>query len=327
MALLTVYKLHFISPLHIGDNRSDYGISLKTVQSDAMYAALTSCLAMLNEKIPQDGNLGCTISSLFPYYQKDKSASPVYFFFFFLQQRTPKLKNIEFAKKIKKIAWLDLTYFQQLINGNVLFDNDFNFAHIKKSFLTAQNIDENFIYSQVSPRVSVSRTGNEDATPFYMDRIYFKDYSGLFFLVIGDTTLLDKAIELLQYSGIGTDRNVGNGYFTFEKSTIDLKLPKDYRSAISLSTFIPENQNQLNDMIEGDHVAYDLIRRGGWITDPGYNTFRKNIIYAFSPASIFNLAIQNVAINGKIVNLCPKEIALSHPIWRYGKSIFLPIKI
>lgn len=327
MALLTVYKLHFISPLHIGDNRSDYGISLKTVQSDAMYAALTSCLAMLNEKIPQDGNLGCTISSLFPYYQKDKSVSPVYFFPKPLQQRAPKLKNIEFAKKIKKIAWLDLTYFQQLINGNVLFDNDFNFAHIKKSFLTAQNIDENFIYSQVSPRVSVSRTGNEDATPFYMDRIYFKDYSGLFFLVIGDTTLLDKAIELLQYSGIGTDRNVGNGYFTFEKSTIDLKLPKDCRSAISLSTFIPENQNQLNDMIEGDHVAYDLIRRGGWITDPGYNTFRKNIIYAFSPASIFNLAIQNVAINGKIVNLCPKEIALSHPIWRYGKSIFLPIKI
>lgn len=327
MALLTVYKLHFISPLHIGDNRSDYGISLKTVQSDAMYAALTSCLAMLNEKIPQDGDLGCTISSLFPYYQKDKSASPVYFFPKPLQQRTPKLKNIEFAKKIKKISWLDLAYFQQLINGNVLFDNDFNFAHIKKSFLTAQSIDENFIYSQVSPRVSVSRTGNEDATPFYMDRIYFKDYSGLFFLVIGDTTLLDKAIELLQYSGIGTDRNVGNGYFTFEKSTIDLKLPKDCRSAISLSTFIPENQNQLNDMIRGGHVAYDLIRRGGWITDPGYNTFRKNIIYAFSPASIFNLTIQNVAINGKIVNLCPKGIALSHPIWRYGKSIFLPIKI
>ncbi len=80
-------------------------------------------------------------------------------------------------------------------------------------------------------------------------------------------------------------------------------------------------------MIRGGHVAYDLIRRGGWITDPGYNTFRKNIIYAFSPASIFNLAIQNVAINGKIVNLCPKEIALSHPIWRYGKSIFLPIRI
>lgn len=80
-------------------------------------------------------------------------------------------------------------------------------------------------------------------------------------------------------------------------------------------------------MIEGDYVAYDLIRRGGWITDSGYNTFRKNIIYAFSPASIFNFTTQNIAINGKIVDLCPKGIALSHPIWRCGKSIFLPVKI
>lgn len=29
MPEFNVYKLHFTSPLHIGDNRSDHGISLK----------------------------------------------------------------------------------------------------------------------------------------------------------------------------------------------------------------------------------------------------------------------------------------------------------
>ena len=54
----TIYKLHFTSPLHIGDARDDYSVSLKTIASDTMYAALTSCLAKLGESIPPKGDLG-----------------------------------------------------------------------------------------------------------------------------------------------------------------------------------------------------------------------------------------------------------------------------
>ncbi|KAA6311035.1 hypothetical protein EZS27_037765, partial [termite gut metagenome] len=46
----------------------------------------------------------------------------------------------------------------------------------------------------------------------------FKDYSGLFFVVLGDdTSLLDAAMEVLQHEGIGTDRNVGNGFLLLKK--------------------------------------------------------------------------------------------------------------
>ena len=61
MASFTVYKLHFTSPLHIGDNRLDYSISMKTIQSDTLYAAVTSCLAMQGIPIPEGGDLGCTM--------------------------------------------------------------------------------------------------------------------------------------------------------------------------------------------------------------------------------------------------------------------------
>ena len=332
----TIYKLHFTSPLHSA-NRSDYGVSLKTIQSDAMYAAVTSCLAKLGERIPDDGDLGCTISSLFPFYQERKETETVYFFPKPLKQALPKLNDISNAKKVKKVSWLDLDYFKRSINGESLFDDDNDIAAIKKDFLTKKAIADSFISSQVSPRVTVSRLGNEDAVPFYMDRIYFKDYSGLFFIINGDSTLFEKGLRLLQYEGIGTDRNVGNGYFEYESSTIELSIPEVSDSAMSLSMFIPENQGQLKNLVYSENVAYDFVRRGGWITDAPYNTVRKNVIYAFTAASVFDLKISAPECLGKIVNLRPSisdDIAeskgldkLSHPIWRCGRSIFIPVKL
>ena len=67
----TVYKLHFTAPFHIGDNRDDFGSSLKSLSSDSMYAALTATLVHLGRHIPESGSLGCVLSALFPFYQKD----------------------------------------------------------------------------------------------------------------------------------------------------------------------------------------------------------------------------------------------------------------
>lgn len=66
-----IYKLHFTTPLHLGDARDDYSISLRSISSDTMYAALTSCMAKLGkENDIKNGDLNCSISSLFPFYQK-----------------------------------------------------------------------------------------------------------------------------------------------------------------------------------------------------------------------------------------------------------------
>ena len=270
-----VYELHFTTPAHLGDNRNDYGISLKTIQSDTIYAAITSCLAKIGTEIPADGDLGCAISSLFPFYKKEIDD----------------------------------------INGE---------------YLTKENIDKDFICSKVSARVTVSRNYQEDAVPFYMDRVYFKDSSGLYFIAKGDTMLLERGLDLLQLEGIGTDRNIGNGYFTYKKSekAIKLNFPENTEMVMSLSMFIPESKEQLNGLLSKD-VAYDFVRRGGWITTFPHNQYRKNFIYAFLPASIFSLAISEPCIKGIITDLKPdiEFDEIKHPIWRSGKSIFIPIKI
>ena len=326
-----IYKLHFTSPLHLGDARDDYGVSLKTIASDTMYAALISCLAKLGEEIPTDGDLGCTISSLFPFYQKDKEDENAVLFFPKPLKQTlpPSKKAVEERKKIKKVAWLDESYFTKILRGEQLFDEQTIGGNaIQGEFMTDAPIDKDFISSQVLPRVTVSRDFSEDAKPFYMDRVTFKGYSGLFFIADGDVTRLENALNLLQHEGIGTDRNVGNGYFEYSKDSIEIDMPDAADFAMSLSSFVPESKEQLQAMLDSDNVAYDFQRRGGWITTPPNNTLRKNVIYAFTVASVFKHQCNKVETFGRVgIDLKPNLQMVDHSIWRCGRAVFLPIKV
>ena len=180
---LTIYKLHFISPVHIGDGRDDYGVSLKTISSDAIYAALISCLAKVGKDIPNNGDLGGYISSLFPFYQKDHSTESILFFPKPLKSSLPNLSDLTKAKLVKKVVWLDKPYFEKVINGESLFSCDADIDNIHGEYLLSNapnDFNEKFVTSHVSQRVVVSRDASKDAVPFYMDRVFFEGYSGLY---------------------------------------------------------------------------------------------------------------------------------------------------
>lgn len=334
MTTLNIYRLHFTSPLHIGDRHENDDNSLKTIQSDSLYAALMSCLAKTGYQIPENGDLGFTMSSLFPYFQKDKDSKPVYFLPNPLKAKLPEI-DVSLVKKIKKMQWVDVSFFERILSGIKLSD-DF-IEYIQESYLTKTQLPEDtngsreFVKSEVSQRVKiVSRTGEEDAEPYYVDKILFRYESGLYFLVQGNTDILEKALKILSLEGIGTDRNVGYGFFDFSKDELSIELPKQANHQVSLSLFIPESREQLKKLLSSENVAYDFTRRGGWITTYPYNTLRKNAIYAFMPGSVFCLKDdETCSILGKLVNLKPEigEMTPNHPIWRSGKAIMLPMYI
>lgn len=332
MATFNIYKLHFTSPLHISDRRDDYGKSLRTIQSDTMYAALTDVLAKTGHTIKDDGDLGFTISSLFPYYQESDETEPVYFLPMPFQAHLPELKDVTMAKTVKKVQWVDCTLYTKALKGINFFEKSEEYVKkIQSSYLTERELpasidgSKEFINSEVFQRVKKEdRTGQEDALPYYIDRITFRDMSGMFFLVIGDTALLDEALKVLALEGIGTDRNVGLGTFEYQKDKINIEIPSKADYQVSLSLFIPETPEQLKMLLASDKVAYDFERRGGWITN---TTYRKDAIYGFLPGSVFCNTGYNII--GKIANLQPKDEngqpMTPHPIWRNGKSIMLPI--
>lgn len=322
----TLYKLHFTSPLHIGDSRDDYGISHRTISSDTMYAALTATLAKMGKEIPTDGDLGCAISNLYPFYQKDSTSSPVLFFPKPLTPSFPHLKDVADAKKVKKVQWLDQSYFEQIISGATLFDQCQDIANIHNEYLTSQPIAMDFVKSIVSQRVLVSRDYQDDACPFYMDRVLFLEYSGLFFLCEGDSHYVDLVLPLLSCEGIGTDRNVGNGFFEYEKAVLELSVPDEASHMLSLSMFLPNSKQQLEALMGGDFCAYGISRRGGWITTYPNITLRKNAVYAFVAGSVFPKQAIQCSPQGRIVDLRPPLPMVAHPIWRCGRSIFVPMK-
>ncbi|MBW7942620.1 MAG: hypothetical protein H3C64_09575, partial [Candidatus Kuenenia stuttgartiensis] len=212
---LTAYKFHFLGPVHISDARSDYGRSEKAIYSDTLYAALLAVQGMLTDRVEPD--LGCTISSLFPY-SADNSGNTVFFFPKPLIQLQSFLKeDYEEIKKLKRVEWLGKKYFEEILQGKLT--SSITPETVQGSYLCSGKIEQDFIHSQVAPRVAVPRSDTEndgETNIFYIERTYFKDDSGLYFLADGDTELLDKLLSVLQYEGIGTDRNVGFGHFSFE---------------------------------------------------------------------------------------------------------------
>ena len=334
MATFKIYKLHFTAPLHISDQHDDLGNSQKGIQSDTLYAALMSCLAKSGERLPEDGDLGFTVSSLFPYFQKDKDSAPVYFLPIPMQARQANLSDVSMAKKVQKVQWIDSALYSAVLSGESLFDGtDKYLPNIQESYLTTCELPEDvngskeFVKSEVSERVTLqSRTGDEDAKPFYVDKILFRHHAGFYFMAEGDTSLLEKALQLLSMEGIGTDRNVGYGFFEYTADTLSIDLPADASHQLSLSLFIPESKEQLEALMNSEQVAYDFVRRGGWITTYPYTTLRKNAIYGFLPGSVFRKDVeQPTTVIGKIVDLKPIDVGIAHPIWRNGKAIMLPI--
>ena len=309
----SVYRLHFTSPLHIGDVRDDYGISLKYITSDAMYAAMTATLAKMGETIPADGDLGCSISSLFPFCTDGDRT--LYFF--------PRPLSVSFAgipqeqlKKAKNANWLSLDDFEKVLQNN-------------EALVPNQNIEMSpatFIESRVSERVTVSRSG-KDAKPFYMDRVSFRGNSGLYFLVEGDTTLVETVLPLLALEGIGTDRNIGGGKFDVEFIDIDI-LPtiQNPTSSMILSMYIP-TKDELNG-IDLEKSKYDLHLRGGYISGSEYEQFRhlrKKSIYMFGPGSVF---ATTQPLSGKVVDLRPEwNDDTLHNVYRSGKPFVVPVKL
>jgi CRISPR type III-A-associated RAMP protein Csm4 len=327
------YYLNFISPLHIGDHRPDsYEQSETFLRSDTLVAAIFATWAKMGHAdwIPESGDPPFVLSSAFPYWEKSKEEKN---HFFPRLKITPKVKeeleyDTHLVKALKKVQWLDQPYFERLLQLEATSSFGKENKHIQGGFLTETELPKGgFITKEVMNRVSIPRNQEDgeakDAIPFYMERIRFNN-GGLFFLAEGEhLDRLELALNLLQYEGFGTDRNVGNGFFEFSTGEITLDTPSNGNYGTNLGLYCPESKEILNTQLD-DNSRFELIKRGGWITKPNYQTIEKNSIYMFTEGSVFYEKDSIVGRGG--IDLKP-DYPIDHPIFRCGKSIFLPVNL
>lgn len=184
----------------------------------------------------------------------------------------------------------------------------------------------------------------EEVTPFYMEKLFFQEHAGLYFFIqIKDEAVRDYlkgALRLLSDSGLGTDRNTGYGQFTWSApQKMQLRIPPIEQSNawMNLGLYCPKSEDLQEDLLS--QSSYQLLKRGGWISSPSNDAFyayRKKSIYMFGEGGVFpkRAAFDHddaTLEKGKICDLKPDVVAVdaktAHPIWRDGRSIFLPIKL
>lgn len=325
-----VYKMNFVAPLHLSMGKNSYDVSSKRLHSDTIKSAVLSCAFSLGSEEEDIRKIlnECIFSSAFPYYGDE-------YFFPKPFVKLMAIKNLQEEKQgkvFKKIHYLGRNYFEMLLHGAA---GEIDPAHLMdggsclsdhEELLQEKNLT--ILKSSVNQRVTIAPDYSEDATPFYSERLFFPEKGGLWFMVEFAEKGIEKKLEgllrLLGDNGIGTDRSVGNGFFKIEQDEITITTPSSASHQMNLSLFCPNKSELTKETLEDS--SWQLTKRGGYIAG-GSNednlSLRKRSIYMFEEGSVF----KNVNLEGKVVDLRPKIQEVNHPIWRDGKSIFLPIQL
>lgn len=324
-----VVKLYFQTPLHLSRGQMDaYDKSDETLHSDTLKSAIfVAAKMLLGDEANESFFDAFKISSAFPF------AGNEYFF------PKPMVRlNLNFmekeieesikSKKLKKLSYISQNIFEKLLSTDKV-DISKNQLSENGKFLF-NNKPGKVFSSEVQQRLTMPVGDEKDGTPYYVERLYFRKDCGVYFFVeFGEDKILRQKLEgvlkFLGDEGIGTDKHMGNGIFIPEWEQIELDLPENAESQLTLSLYCPEKGEISKGTLE--QSSWQLIKRGGYIASPentDFLTFRKKSVYMFSESSVFPASLN---IKGKKVNLKPENInGLNHPIWRDGTAFVIPIK-
>jgi CRISPR type III-A-associated RAMP protein Csm4 len=326
MENLYCVKLNFSAPLHLGRGTSDtYDTGSRFLHSDTLSAAVASARVQLfGDKNLKTFLESFRVSSAFPYlgnrcfFPKPMVKLPL---------TVAGEDAHQLTKKLKKLEYLEQPLFEKLITGETLTVQPEQFSKNKRYLWAGKAPEKTFLKTEVQQRVTVPRDGQGESIPYYVERLFFADDAGLFFLTAFDDekTLreTETALKYLGETGIGTDRTVGNGFFESEIKPFKLQLPAASEYQLSLSLFCPEKE-ELTGLLQGE-PAYLLEKRGGFIAGASGEQFRhlrKKSVFMFTEGSVFKAG----KLNGKVLDLRPEwDNNELHPVYRSGKPLSIPI--
>lgn len=174
-------------------------------------------------------------------------------------------------------------------------------------------------------KVSASVRGEIETKPYHVGVYYFKEDCGLYFIVYyeeeTDLWMLEECLEVLAFTGIGGRRNAGLGRFElhFGKLPADILQKLDSVTGkihMNLSVSLPKEE-ELDAAME--HARFSLVKRSGFVASATYGDtqMRKKDLYMMKAGSCFENTYQgdiyDVSVYGR------------HPVYRYGKPLFLEV--
>ena len=182
------------------------------------------------------------------------------------------------------------------------------------------------------PRVTIDRLTNQ-SNIFHSGRVIFTPDCGLWFGIVWHDKqyhkILHHILDMLGDAGIGGERSVGHGHFTWEQANTNIawQAPQENDLFILLSRYHPHTENEIANLRD-EQVSYDLQSVAGWITSLHASAQRRRRIWMFTEGSVLKKANQSTVM-GDVVDVQPvydeifpakKESPdpFPHSVWRYG---------
>ncbi|MDW8332415.1 MAG: type III-A CRISPR-associated RAMP protein Csm4 [Cyclobacteriaceae bacterium] len=324
-----VVKFHFRAPVMLSKGSVDYTDIDQTLHSDTLKNALFVCALQLfgKEAINHEFFHQFTISSAFPFFENE-------FFFPKPFVRLPfefegQTEPYHYAKKVKKLLWLGKSVFEAVCRAETVTIKNGQFSENNR-FLSRQLTHLNrrsVVLTEEQQRVKINYAA--DSEPYYASRIRFEPGAGFYVLLQSDATFFSKilkpAFRLLGENGLGSYKNLGNGFFEpeFSNSPLILSLPARPNAWVALSLYCPHKEEITTSLLQQSH--YQLIKRGGYLASPEnvrFMSWRKKSVYMFQEGSVFPASDKP---KGKLADVTPS--GLPHPVYRDGQALFFPLTI
>ena len=307
------YKLKFNTPLHIGKTRLHEHENI--ISADTLFSALC------NEALLLYGKQG--IQKLISYLENDRlrftDTMPFHKDIYYIPKPIvsmdwPIESDSLVRKMFKKLNYIDSEKIDAFFRGELDPEKEARrLEGIGKAALRTMNaIDEN---QKVVPyQVGIYSFNSEDLWGLYFLLGYESDDEMYF---------IEDLLCSLELSGIGGKKSAGFGKFTLKFGGI----PQAYEEALRIDGNGGIYETLSISMAEDDKLAeimenaqYALIRRGGFVFSETYakSLTRKRDYYMFKAGSTFRKTFEGV--------LADVSSNGGHPVYRYGKPIFLEIR-
>ena len=301
------YCLTFPNGIHLGGRSLDE--SNLTFGADTLFSALFQEALSVGEEeaewLLQAVRKGEVLfSDAFPYIGET----------FYLPKPLCRIQAKDKGDSVQKKAWKNLKYipFEKIdtyLQGNLdAVNENRKLRNIGKTLL----------------KTSAAIFEEKDTEPYQVGVRYFAQDCGLYFiLATADGEIGYRVYDLLEglsYSGIGGKRRSGLGRFEIaDQKELDSALfERDAENYLSLSISLPKEE-ELEMALE--NANYQVVKRSGFVASETYaDTFQKK-------ADLFMLSAGACLRHRYTGDVYDVSIQGRHPVYRYGKPIFLPLEV
>jgi CRISPR-associated protein Csm4 len=317
-----VYAYHLcpVSPLHLGVE----GIGQERIEdlphSDTLFGALLQCWMLIFDVDPDDlvNKPPFRLTSCFPLIGKRR--------FFPLPEAALDEVMSESPshqlKKWKKVRFVEESLFDAWIRGAPFP------AGGKPSgpYLHSGPGFENLIPADLQvPRLGIDPLSGTavDAAFFYCTNRYFPKATGLFFLASFNEAEwkqpFETALRLLADIGLGGDRSVGRGSFTWQVTEVSLPESAQPSGWVTLSLWHPTPKEVANGLLQRSHYA--VIRRHGYVAGFGARSLRRKALMFLREGAVVKDKTQPVGDSPLVLE--KRGSFPSFNVYRYGFAFAL----